>query len=166
MLNTTKPYSEVKKRLGKSSTAWEKLTGNIRFLYEMDELWEEGNPTHKHHSNLRFRRGGKTLITLCIREGFFIAVIVLGKDERDRFEQKRKEFGIELLKKYDDAEVLHDGKWIGFNINDETFIDDIIRLLEIKRKPNRNILPKNIKGCGRLDIGLSHQEITNIITGL
>jgi hypothetical protein len=163
MKDTIKPYSEVKKKLGKAYIAWEKLTGHIRFYYEMDELWEEGNPTHKHHSNLRFRRGGKTLITLCIREEYFIAAIVLGKDERDKFEQQRKEFGKEVCKEYDNSEVLHDGKWLGFNINDESLVDDIIRLLEIKRKPNRKILPKNLKGCGRLDIGLTHQEITNII---
>ena len=163
MKNTIKPFSEVKKRLGKASAAWEKLTGYIRFYYEIDELWEEGKPTYKHHSNLRFRRGGKTLITLCIREKYFIAVIVFGKDEREKFEQLRKELGKEVQKKYDDAEVLHDGKWLGFDINDESLIDDIIRMLEIKRKPNRKNLPKNIKGCGKLDIGLSHQEITNII---
>jgi hypothetical protein len=50
-----------------------------------------------------------------------------------------------------------------FDINDESLVNDIIRLLEIKSKQNRKILPKNFKGCGRLDIGLTHQEITNII---
>ena len=88
-----KPYSEVEAKLGQTSTAWEKLTGHIRFYYEMDELWEEGNPTHKHHSNLRFRRGGKTLLTLCIREGYFKVAIVLGKEEREKFEQQREIFG-------------------------------------------------------------------------
>jgi len=163
MKNTIKPYSEVKKKLGKANVAWEKLTGHIRFYYEMDELWEEGNPAHKHHSNLRFRRGGKTLITLCIREGYFIAAVVLGKEERDKFEQQRKEYGKKICKEYDNAEILHDGKWLGFDINDESLINDIIRLLEIKRKPNRKIMPKSLKDCGRLDIGLSNKEITNII---
>jgi len=163
MKNTIKPYSEVKERLGNASVAWEKLTGRIRFHYEMDELWEEGNPTHKHHSNLRFRRGGKTLITLCIREGYFIAAIVLGKEERDKFEQRRKEFGNEICKEFENTEVLHDGKWLGFDVNNESLVDDFIRLLEIKRKPNRKIKPKSLEVCGNLDIGLSHQEITNII---
>jgi len=163
MNNTIYPYTKVKERLGKSSVVWEKLIGHIRFYYEMDEMWEEGKPTYKHHSNLRFRRGGKTLITLCIREGYFITVIVLGNDERDKFEQQRKEFSKGFLKNYDAAEVLHDGKWLGFDIKDDSLINDIIRLLAIKRKPNRKIMPKNIKECGRLDIGLTHQEITNII---
>ena len=163
MNNKTKPYSEVKVKLGKASSAWERLAGHIRFYYEMDEDWWEGNPTHKHHSNLRFRRGGKTLVTLCIREGYFIVSIVMGKDERDRFEEQREKFGEAICKEYDGAEVFHDGKWLGFDINDESLIDDITRLLEIKRKPNRKVMPKNLDGCGRFDIGLSHAEITKII---
>jgi len=163
VLNATKPYNEVEAKLGKVSSAWEKLTGYIRFYYEMDEEWNEGNPTHKHHSNLRFRRGGKTLITLCIRDGFFIAAIVLGKEERDNFEEQRKQFGTIACKEYDSAEVFHDGKWLGFEIHDESLIDDIIRFLRIKRKPNRKTMPKNLEICGRLDIGLSHTEITKII---
>ncbi|MCL2369874.1 MAG: DUF3788 domain-containing protein [Firmicutes bacterium] len=163
MANKTKPYSEVEAKLGKASSAWEKLTGYIRFNYEMDEDWWAGNPNHKHHSNLRFRRGGKTLVTLCIRQGYFITAIVLGQEERDKFEEQRKEFGDVICKEYDNAEVLHDGKWLGFEIYDESLIDDIFRLLQIKRKPNRKIMPKSFDNCGRLDIGLPHTEITKII---
>jgi len=163
VLNATKPYNEVAAKVGKASSAWEKLAGYIRFYYEMDEDWQEGNPTHKHHSNLRFRHGGKTLITLCIREGFFIAAIVLGKEERDKFEEQRKQFGAIACKEYDSAEVLHDGKWLGFEVRDELLIDDIIRFLLIKRKPNRKTMPQKSEICGRLDIGLSHAEITKII---
>ena len=149
--------------LGSASSAWEKLTGYIRFHYILDEVWDEGKPTHKHHNNLYFRRGGKTLINLCIREGYFIASIVFGKDERAKFEQQQESFGESVCKEYNDAEVYHDGKWIGFNVYDESLINDIIRLLPIKRKPNRKIFPDKIEDCGCLDVGLSHEEITNLL---
>jgi hypothetical protein len=156
-----KPYAEVNAMLGSASSAWEKLAGHIRFCYVMDELWEEGNPTHKHYNNLRFRRGGKTLITLCIREGYFIACVVLGKDEREKFDQQRGTFGEIVCKAYDEADTYHDGKWLGFDVYDESLIEDILRLLHIKRKPNRKILPESLEKCGCLDIGLSHEDITN-----
>ena len=38
-----------------------------------------------------------------------------------------------------------------------------IRLLHLKRKPNRKVLPDNLEKCGRLDLGLSHDEITNLL---
>jgi len=156
-----KPYEQVEAMLGSASAAWEKLVGHIRYYYIMDELWQEGSPTHKNYNNLYFRRGGKTLVTLGIREGYFIACIVLGKDEREKFDEQRETFGEVVCKVYDEAQIYHDGKWIAFDVCDESLIDDIIRLLPIKRKPNRKILPESLEKCGRLDLGLSHEDITN-----
>ena len=166
MDRSIKPYKQVAEMLGEARHAWEKLTGYIRFYYVMDELWDEGNPTHKHYNNLRFRRGGKTLITLCIREGYFLACVVLGKDERAKFDEQRETFGEDACKIYDEAHTYHDGKWLGFEVRDASFIDDIIRLLPIKRKPNRKILPESpesLEKCGRCDIGLSHEDMTNLV---
>ena len=161
----TKPYKEVKFMLGNASLAWEKLTGYIRFDYIMDEIWAEGKPTHKNRNNLYFKRGGKSLTIFGIREGYFIVCIVLGKDERAKFDEQRESFGEIVCKEYDNAENLHDGKWLGFDVYDDNpgLIDDIIRLLHIKRKPNRKVLPESLEKCGCLDIGLSHEEITNCI---
>lgn len=156
-----KSYEQVKVMLGSASPAWEKLLGHIRYHYVMDEKWAEGKPTHKHYNNLFIRRGGKSFITLSIREGYFIAVVVFGKDERDAFDKQRNTFGEVVCKEYDKAETLHDGKWLDFEVSDESLIGDIIRLLHIKRNPNRKILPKSLEKCGRLDIGLSHEEITS-----
>ena len=157
----TKNYEQVNAMLGNASSAWEKLVGHIRYYYEIDEIWAEGKPTHKHYNLLFFKRGGKPLITLCLREGFFLVSITLGAKARELFEQQRENFGDAVRNEYDSSETLHDGKWLGFEVCDESLIDDIIRLLPIKRKPNRKILPDNIEKCGKLDIGLSHEEITS-----
>ena len=158
-----KPYDEVKAMLGTASPAWEKLTGHIRFHYMMDEVWVEGKPTHKGHNNLYFKRGGKSFTILSIREGYFIVTVVYGKDEREKFEQHREEFGEAVQREYDASESLHDGKWMVFDVYDGTLIDDIIKMLSIKRKPNRKVLPESTERCGCLDIGLSHEYITNLL---
>ena len=163
MNRSIKPYEQVEEMLGNASRAWEKLTGHIRFYYVMDEVWDEGNPTHKYYNNLRFRRGGKTLVTLCLREGYFIACIVLGKEEREKFDGQREAFGEAVCTEYDEAHTYHDGKWLAFEVRDETLIDDITHLLPIKRKPNRKVLPESLEKCGRLDLGLSHEDITNCL---
>jgi len=149
--------------LGNASSAWEKLLGQIRCNYTVDEKWAEGKPTHKHFNNLFIRCGGKPLISLHIRDGYFIVSITLGKDEREKFDRFRCEFCDIIRKEYDNAEILHDGKWFGFEIHDETLVDDILRLVQLKRKPNRKVLPDSIEKCGRLDIGLSKEDITNLI---
>jgi len=159
-------FAEATTRLGQAAGAFESLAGQIRYHYELDEIWQAGNLSHKHHSNLLFKRGGKTQITLCLREDYFIACVVLGKDEREKFDTERGNFSAAVQSEYDNTEVLHDGKWLGFNIKDETLVDDLFKLIQLKSKPNRKVFPAGIEKCGRLDIGLSKQEITNIIMGV
>jgi len=149
--------------LGNAASAWERLTSFIRNNYEIDEFWNEGKATHKHYNLLFFKRGGKSLIILSLREKFFYATVVLGAKEREKFEEQRGNFSQELCRRYDTATTLHDGKWLYFELYDELFIDDIIHLLLIKRKPNRKVVPRNRLASTQLDIGLSHQEITKII---
>lgn len=157
-----KPYDQVKAMLGDASPAWEKLVGRIRFSYALDEIWIEGNPNHKNHNNLYFKRGGKTLVTLSIREGYFIVCIVFGKAEREKFDDQRDLFSEAICKEYDAAHTYHDGKWLGFEVRDKTLVGGIIRLLPIKRKPNRHkMFPASLELCGRLDLGLSHEEISS-----
>ena len=163
MSRPTKPYDEVKAMLGTSSAAFEKLVGHIRFLYEIDEIWAEGKPTHKYNNTLYFKRSGKSLITFGLREGFFIVSITLGKNERDKFDEQREHFSEALRKLYDETEILHDGMWLGFDVYEDSLHDDFIRLLQIKRKPNRKILPESTEKCGCLDIGMAHDEITKLI---
>jgi len=151
--------------LGAASPAWERLLGHIRYYYVMDEKWAEGKPTHKHYNNLFIRRSGKSFIGLSLRDGYFMATVTLGKDEQEKFGEQRDIFSEAVVKQFDEAEALHDGKWLGFTVRDELFIEDIINLLRIKRKPNRKILPENSVKCGCLDIGLSHEEITNRLCG-
>ena len=38
---------------------------------------------------------------------------------------------------YDEAKTYHDGKWIMFESADTSMFDDFMKLLGIKRKPNR-----------------------------
>ena len=165
MEKAIKSYKEVKEILGSAYPAWEKLLGHIRYYYAMDEKWVEGKPTHKTYHNLFIRRSGKSLIMFGIREGYFQTCVVLGKAEREKFEAQRDTFDKIICQEYDEAETYHDGKWLGFDISDEALLDDIIRLLHLKRKPNRKILPDNLEKCGRLDLGLSHEEITGLIVG-
>jgi len=86
--------------------------------------------------------------------------VVLGKDEREKFDEQRELFSEAVRKVYDEAQLYHDGKWLGFNMYDDLLVDDITRLLHIKRKPNRKVFPENLDKCGCLDLGLSHEDIT------
>ena len=64
-------------------------------------------------------------------------MIIFGKDERAKFEADRESYSKEVQTTYDEAQTYHDGKWVMFKPVDSSLFDDFIRLLNIKRKPNR-----------------------------
>ena len=68
-------------------------------------------------------------------------MIILGRDERAKFELERDRYSKEVQRIYDESQTYHDGKWMMFEPVDATLFDDLIRLLNIKRRPNRK--PKN-----------------------
>ena len=63
--------------------------------------------------------------------------IIFGKDERAKVEEIRKEISPDVLETYDNAQTFHDGKWVMFEITDDSLLEDLKKLLLIKRKPNR-----------------------------
>ncbi|MCI9602362.1 MAG: DUF3788 domain-containing protein [Lachnospiraceae bacterium] len=114
---------------------WIKLCALIDENYDMDRLWNKGGKAWTYE--YKYRRGGKTLCALYARENCVGFMIILGKDERLKFEKDRENYGEEVQRIYDETQTYHDGKWMMFEPTDTSLFDDFVRLLRIKRKPNR-----------------------------
>ncbi|MGN8912780.1 DUF3788 domain-containing protein [Anaerofustis butyriciformans] len=114
---------------------WEKLCNLIDERYEMDRLWNTGGK--KWTYEYKYLRGGKTLCALYAKENCIGFMVILGKEERAKFEEGRNSYSKEVQKVYDEAKTYRDGKWIMFDPTNTEQFDDYIKLLTIKRKPNR-----------------------------
>ncbi len=114
---------------------WNKLCALIDENYDMDCLWDKGGKAWTYE--YKYRRGGKTLCALYARENCVGFMIILGKDERLKFEKDKENYSKEVQRIYDETQTYHDGKWMMFEPIDTSLFDDFIRLLMIKRKPNK-----------------------------
>jgi len=114
---------------------WNALCRAIDAQYDMERLWDKGYGEWVYE--YKYRRGGKTLCTLYARERTIGMQIIFGKDERAKVEAIRCELSAETLSVYDEAHVYHDGKWVMFTPVDTSLFADFLKLLRIKRKPNR-----------------------------
>ena len=110
---------------------WDKLCALVDEKYDMDRLWDKGGKAWTYE--YKYRRGGKTLCALYARENCVGFMIILGKDERLKFEENREDYSKEVQRIYDEAKTCHDGKWLMFEPTDESLFDDFIGLLRIKR---------------------------------
>lgn len=114
---------------------WQSLCSAIDERYDMERSWNNGgkNWTYEY----KYRKGGKTLCSLYARENCLGFMIIFGKDERTQFEENRESYSAEVQGVYDEAQIYHDGKWIMFYPEDDSLFPDFMKLLAIKRKPNR-----------------------------
>ncbi len=136
MLDAIPNEEEMTALVGQSLyNVWNRLCALIDEKYDMDCLWNKGGKAWTYE--YKYRRGGKTLCALYARENCIGFMIILGKDERLKFENERENYSVEVQRIYDEAQTYHDGKWIMFEPVDTSMFDDFIKLLKIKRKPNR-----------------------------
>lgn len=106
----------------------------ITKLYNMEQIWNKGGK--KWAYEYKFRKGGKTLCAFYFKENSLGFMIIFGKDERNKFEEIRSELSSDISEAYDNAETFYDGKWVMFDITNNSIIKDLKKLLFIKRKPN------------------------------
>ncbi len=119
----------------------------MRFMRGKYVLDEVGNGIDE----LKFRKSGKTVLTITIREDRYEFLVIFGKAERELFEARRKEFPQKLQEIYDNSKTYHDGKWMYISVADLSMLEAVKQLVLIKKKPNRKPFPKEeavYSGCG------------------
>lgn len=136
MLDKTPGSAEMTDLLGAELYAvWDGLCRAIEEKYDTDRLWDKGYRDWVYE--YKYRRSGRTLCTLYAKANTIGLQIIFGKDERAKLEARRDEFSQETMRIYDEAHTFHDGKWVMFHPADTSMLDDFIRLLGVKRRPNR-----------------------------
>lgn len=114
---------------------WQKLCEVIDENYEMERLWNAGGKNWIYE--YKYRRGGKTLCSLYAKDNRIGFMIIFGKNEREKLEEIRDTLSDAVCRRYDEAKTYRDGKWVMFEPTDTSEFDDYMKLLAVKRKPNR-----------------------------
>ena len=136
MLENIPSQSTMTELLGQSLyEVWQALCSTIDEKYEMDRIWNNGGKNWLYE--YKYRRGGKTLCSLYAKSNCIGFMIIFGKDERIKFEEIRDTLSNAVCRRYDEAKTYHDGKWVMFEPTNTAEFNDYMKLLTIKRKPNR-----------------------------
>ena len=107
----------------------------MRGKYRLDEIGDGKD-------ELKFKQGQKTIVTIYIREDKFTFLIIFGKKERECFEMQKSEFSKYVCDYYDNSKTYHDGKWMFIDVNTLKQLQEVKKLILIKKKPNRKPFPK------------------------
>jgi hypothetical protein len=113
------------------SEIWKKLLEYVRTKYVMDEVWDR--------ETLKFKKSGRTVFSLSLKPRTVEACIIFGQKEREKFEERYEDFSERVQQIYNISTTYHDGKWLFFDIYSVEFLKEIVKLIKIKKKPNRKL---------------------------
>ena len=91
----------------------------------------------KHGWAIQYRRSNKTLATLAPETGAFTALLIFGKKEVEKIAGQADQISPAVMEMIDNTPQLHDGKWVFIRLIDDTYVEDIKKLIRIKRKPKK-----------------------------
>lgn len=91
----------------------------------------------KHGWSLRYKKN-KSFCTLIPERDRFALLIVFGAQERAKVETIRHSLSQHTRKEYDEAATYHDGKWLLLTIAADKIVEDVMRLLAVKRRPKNH----------------------------
>lgn len=123
--------AEIARALGSSASLWERLTRYVADTYRIEPTFIR--PTKSYGWEVKFRKGGRTLLSLTPDESAFTALVVLGVAETDK--AAGLDLGEHVRRVFAEAEQLRDGRWLFIRVESERDIDDIEALLAVKRRP-------------------------------
>ncbi len=86
---------------------------------------------------VRYRKSGRTIVSLFPEKDSFSFLIVYGKKEIDKFSAQESEFLPDIVEIFQNTKKLHDGKWLWIRVTDSTNLEDLKKLIIIKRKPKK-----------------------------
>ena len=129
--------NEILEFVGKAGHAWKEIRAFLNDNY--DFVPEKKNYGKKWGWVIRFRKSNKTWCALYPEKDCFTIQIIFGKKEVEKFQTTRDDFSDFVVNKFDGTKQLHDGRWMFFNVEDSTLVDDLKKLMKIKRKPKPNV---------------------------
>ena len=91
---------------------------------------------------LKFRQGKRTILSINLHEDHYDFQIIFGKAEREKFEARRAEFTRDVQDIYDNSRILPDGKWMLIRVDNMAALENVKKLILIKKNPNRKPFPK------------------------
>lgn len=130
--------SQIREWVGKEAYRyWKQVAQLIEQIYPniFTPEWLFGGK--KHGWSLRYKKS-KSFCTLIPEKKRFALLIVFGAEERAKVEAMRESLSPHTQKEYDRAATYHDGKWLLLSINTDKVVEDVMRLLSVKRKPRNN----------------------------
>jgi hypothetical protein len=122
---------QMVKLTGKKGNLWKMLRAYLADYYLHEPVMSIGKK--EYDWTIRYRKSGKTLVTLMPEKDGFCVLVVLGKKEIEKVKTMKLNPFVENI--FLSAKQYHDGRWLWIRPRNQRDVESIKQLLTAKRKP-------------------------------
>ena len=118
---------------GKKAKLWKYIRTYLADHYDHEPVMSIGKK--QYDWTIRYRKGGKTLVTLMPEKDNFCILVVLGKEEIKKANEIKLNAYIKKL--FETSKQFHDGRWLWIRPRNSGDVESVKALLAVKKKPNK-----------------------------
>ncbi len=127
--------TEIVTAIGSKRLLWENLTSLIADSYKLKSDFAFYGKNYGWA--LRFRKGGKALLSLYPNQESFTAQIIIGQEQAD--EALSLGLSKKAIKIIEDAHPYPEGRWLFIKVESEQDLNDVKKLLTVKSQPVKKV---------------------------
>lgn len=116
---------------------WEDLNAFLRENYEVQPGYSYSGCSGQPGWNVKYQKAGRSLCTLYPMPGFFIALVVIGAKEEAEAELMAPTLSECVQGLLESSVSVAGGRWLMIHVTDEQVLDDVKRLIQLRRKIKR-----------------------------
>ena len=118
-----------------NNNLWEDFCKYMKDTYNSIPKFECSKCNWEYGWNAKFKKSSKSLCTVYPRENYFSILIVIGKNEKEIFENMLLSFSSAIQKIYKETPEGNGQKWLIIDLEDnDKKYEDIKKIIEIRNK--------------------------------
>ena len=120
-----------------NNTLWEKLNDYLKQAYDTEPKMDYSACSMQAGWNIKYKKSGKSLCTLYPMNGYFIALIVIGRKEMSEAEFLIPSCSEYVQSVFKSAVTGQGQKWLMIDVKNENTVQDIVKLISLKVKTKK-----------------------------
>ena len=114
---------------------WEDFCKYMKNKYNINPKCEFSKCSWEDGWNVKFKKASKSLCTIYPRENYFTMLVVIGKNEKENFEEMLSLFCYEIQQIYNNTEEGNNQRWLMIDLEDkDKRYEDVKKIIEIRSK--------------------------------
>jgi hypothetical protein len=118
---------------------WDDINCFLQENYETQPAYSYSGCSGQPGWNVKYQKAGRSLCTLYPMDGFFIALVVIGAREQTAAELIMPLCDEYLQTLFSNTAFSAGGRWLMINVTSEAILEDVKRLIQIRRKIKKKV---------------------------